>query len=163
MHFACRHRSSHNAVKLLRPQLLWHLRRVQPVRYYAASHEHGFDLPPGHQLEGSYTPSASPNPKAQNVAVLGGGIAGLATAFNLTNDLPDAKITIFEANDKPGGWVDSEHVDVEDGKVLFEWGPRSLRPDIMGNGLATLRLVCVVSHPASQTLSDMFIDTSVDK
>lgn len=148
MHFACRHRSSHNAVKLLRPQLLWHTNRLHSVRYYA-SHQPGFDLPPGHTLEGSYTPSLTPNPRAQNIAVLGGGIAGLASAFNLSNDLPDAKITIFEANDKPGGWVDSERVEVNDGKVLFEWGPRSLRPDLMGNGLATLRLVCPASLPTS--------------
>lgn len=79
--------------------------------------------------------------------MLGGGIAGLASAFNLSNDLPDAKITVFEANEKPGGWVDSERVEVNDGKVLFEWGPRSLRPDLMGNGLATLRLVCTASLP----------------
>lgn len=159
MHFACRYRSSHNAVKLLRPQFLWQISRVHPVRSYA-SHDPGFDLPPGHELQGSYTPSATPNPRAQNIAVLGGGIAGLSTAFNLTNDLPDAKVTIFEANDKPGGWVDSEHVEVNDGKVLFEWGPRSLRPDMLGNGLATLRLVCAVSV-CQKSLSDTLLDISI--
>lgn len=140
MRFACRYRGPLNAVKLPQPQPLWHVHHVRSIRPYA-THPAGFDLPAGHHLEGSYTPRPSPNGRAQNIAVLGGGISGLTTAFNLTKDIPEAKITVFEAQDQPGGWVESERVEVNDGSVLFEWGPRTLRPDVMGNGLATLRLV----------------------
>lgn len=150
-------------MKLLQPRYLWHINHVHSVRRYAT--HPGFDLPAGHHLEGSYTPSTTANPRAQNIAVLGGGISGLATAFNLSKDLPQAKITIFEANDQPGGWVDSERVEVNDGKVIFEWGPRSLRPDIMGNGLATLRLVRVMFFYTLICcgLPNAAIDTSVER
>ncbi|KAK5318749.1 oxygen-dependent protoporphyrinogen oxidase [Exophiala xenobiotica] len=92
-------------------------------------------------LLGSYIPNANPNPRARNIAVVGGGISGLATAFNLTKDFPNAKITVFEKKENLGGWIDSEQVEVEGGTVLFEWGPRTLRPDLTGNGIATLQLI----------------------
>lgn len=150
MHFACRNRGSLNAVKLLRPQYLWHVHHVRSIRPYA-THNAGFDLPAGHNIEASYKPREQPNARAQNIAVLGGGISGLATAFNLSRDIPEAKITVFEAQDQPGGWMDSERVEVNNGKVLFEWGPRSLRPDVRGNGLATLQLVsaAIFSSPVA--------------
>lgn len=149
MHLAWRNRGSLHAVKLLKPQSLWHARHVyvHSIRTYA-THPAGLDLPPGLEREGSYTPRSDPNPRAQNIAVLGGGISGLATAFNLSNDLPQAKITVFEARNQPGGWIDSEQVEVNDGSVLFEWGPRTLRPDVQGNGLATLQLVGAMTRPA---------------
>lgn len=68
-----------------------------------------------------------PNPKAKKVAVVGGGISGLAAAHSLTKELPDAKITLFEAKNKLGGWLSSELIPVDEGEVLFEWGPRTLR------------------------------------
>jgi len=144
MHLACRYGSSHNAVKLVQPRATaWLVIRrslsTTPSRL-AGGYYHNPDLvPPG--LLGSYTPNANPNPRAQNIAVIGGGISGLATAFNLTKDIPNAKITIFETKKRLGGWIDSEQVEVNDGSVVFEWGPRTLRPDLQGNGLATLALV----------------------
>ena len=87
-------------------------------------------------------PRQTPNPDAKDIAVLGGGITGLTTAYHLARALPDAKISIFERAGRLGGWVDSELIDVgPDESVLFEWGPRSLRPDMFGPGLATLQLV----------------------
>lgn len=68
-----------------------------------------------------------PNPHAREIAVLGGGLTGLSTAFKLSQELPDAKITIFEKSNRLGGWIDSEVVKVDDGEVLFEWGPRTFR------------------------------------
>ncbi|KAL6714629.1 oxygen-dependent protoporphyrinogen oxidase [Lecanora helva] len=78
--------------------------------------------------------------KITDVAVLGGGITGLATAFFLTRSLPAAKITLFEASPRLGGWLHSKQVDVGNGKVVFEQGPRNLRPSVP-NGLITLDLV----------------------
>lgn len=87
-------------------------------------------------------PRQTPNPDAKNIAILGGGITGLTTAYHLARTLPDAQISIFERAGRFGGWVDSELIDVgPDESVLFEWGPRSLRPDMNGPGIATLQLV----------------------
>lgn len=81
-----------------------------------------------------------------DVAVLGGGITGLASAYFLTQRLPDAKITLFESTARLGGWLHSKQFDVGNGKVLFEQGPRNLRPN-MPNGLVTLNLVgCVLQR-----------------
>lgn len=90
--------------------------------------------------------SPPPNPRAQNIAVLGGGITGLATAFDLSRAIPDAKIVIYEREKRLGGWLNSEHVQVPGGEVLFEWGPRSIRPDQTGAGAATISLVHQTSH-----------------
>ncbi|EXJ82649.1 protoporphyrinogen oxidase [Capronia epimyces CBS 606.96] len=85
---------------------------------------------------------ASANPNAKNVAVLGGGITGLAAAWNLQRSIPDVKITIYEKNQWLGGWVQSERIPVEGGHVLFEWGPRTLRPSLSNPaGVATVDLV----------------------
>ena len=40
-----------------------------------------------------------------------------------------------------GGWVDSEVIKVDNGEILFEWGPRTLRPALGDSGLATVDLV----------------------
>ena len=78
--------------------------------------------------------------KATDIAVLGGGITGLASAYYLSRLLPDAKITLFEASTRLGGWLHSRQVNVGNGKVVFEQGPRNLRPT-NPNGLVTLDLV----------------------
>ncbi|KIW58502.1 protoporphyrinogen oxidase, variant [Exophiala xenobiotica] len=83
----------------------------------------------------------TPNPNAKSIAVIGGGITGLATAYNLTQRIPDAKITIYEEKDRLGGWVDSEVIKVDNGEILFEWGPRTLRPALGDSGLATVDLL----------------------
>jgi oxygen-dependent protoporphyrinogen oxidase len=45
------------------------------------------------------------------VVIVGAGISGLATAFNLQERLPDADITVLEANTRPGGAVWTERKD----------------------------------------------------
>ena len=102
-------------------------------------------FPPNHGILASYEPrnGIHPNPDAEKIAILGGGITGLTAAYHLAQTLPKAKITIFEKSHRLGGWIDSERVQVNGGDVLFEWGPRSLRPDLSGAGLATLQLVCL--------------------
>ncbi|KPM43624.1 hypothetical protein AK830_g2913 [Neonectria ditissima] len=74
---------------------------------------------------------ASVAPEKAEVAVLGGGLTGLAAAYYLAKKLPPtAKITLYEASDRLGGWIRTERhpVDVggKKGTVLFERGPRSL-------------------------------------
>ncbi|EGR50591.1 uncharacterized protein TRIREDRAFT_57263, partial [Trichoderma reesei QM6a] len=66
-----------------------------------------------------------------NVAVLGGGLTGLTTAYYLAKWLPPtAKITLLEASDRLGGWIKTDRVPVKvggvEGVVSFERGPRSL-------------------------------------
>lgn len=84
--------------------------------------------------------STSKKTESPSIAVLGGGITGLASAYFLSKDLPNAKITLFEASSRLGGWLHSSSVDVGSGSVIFEQGPRNLRPT-MPNGLITLDLV----------------------
>ncbi|TVY40724.1 Protoporphyrinogen oxidase, partial [Lachnellula occidentalis] len=77
------------------------------------------------------------------IAVLGGGVTGLASAHYLARELPHAMITVYEASDRVGGWLRTTELGDEGGKVYFEQGPRTLRP---GNtfgcaGLTTLELI----------------------
>ena len=77
--------------------------------------------------------------KSHDIAILGGGITGLATAYFLTQQLPRAKVTIYESSDRIGGWLSSKRVPVKGGSVLFEGGARTLRP--AQNGVLAARLV----------------------
>ncbi|KAJ5322935.1 hypothetical protein N7452_011224 [Penicillium brevicompactum] len=61
------------------------------------------------------------------VAILGGGITGLTSAWQLSRDPRCESVTIFEKSNRLGGWIDSERVPVNGGEVLFEYGPRTLR------------------------------------
>lgn len=91
----------------------------------------------------SSTSAAAPTPHSHDIAVLGGGITGLATAYFLTQQLPRAKVTVYEAGERIGGWLSSKRVEVEGGNVLFEAGPRTLRP--AGNGVLAIKLVSLSS------------------
>lgn len=138
MHLVVRYGNLRNAVNLS----IFSLGRCSSSRYFSSTTSINQSLSPADiSLSGSYNPRPQPNPQAKNIAVLGGGITGLTTAFNLTQDIPDAKITIYERQENLGGWINSELVGVDDGEVLFEWGPRTLRPDLNGSGRATLQLV----------------------
>lgn len=53
------------------------------------------------------------------IAVVGGGITGLAAAYELRDD---ADVTIFEATDRLGGMVFTDELD----GLQIEWGPDSL-------------------------------------
>lgn len=75
-----------------------------------------------------------------SIAVLGGGVSGLASAHYLTRELPHAKITIYEESDRLGGWLNSRQVNVKQGDIVFEQGPRSLRPNTPAS-LVTLDMV----------------------
>ncbi|KAH9807328.1 Protoporphyrinogen oxidase, partial [Teratosphaeria destructans] len=79
-----------------------------------------------------YESSAPDRAPSKDVAILGGGITGLASAYFLTRQLPRTKITIYEASDRIGGWLKSTRVPVKHGNVLFEAGPRTLRTSANG-------------------------------
>jgi oxygen-dependent protoporphyrinogen oxidase len=55
------------------------------------------------------------------VAVVGGGVAGLATAYRLTVDEPDVDVTLLEASDRVGGKLRS----IEVGDLVLEAGADS--------------------------------------
>ena len=57
------------------------------------------------------------------IAVLGGGISGLSTAYFLNKQFPKAQIQIIESSHW-GGWIKS----VKRKDTIFETGPRTLRP-----------------------------------
>lgn len=61
---------------------------------------------------------------SQRVAVLGGGISGLAAAWNLARRRPNFEVLLLEHSERLGGWMRSHRT--EEGAV-FELGPRSLR------------------------------------
>ncbi|KAL6810891.1 hypothetical protein GGI42DRAFT_201122 [Trichoderma sp. SZMC 28013] len=70
-------------------------------------------------------------PDDASVAVLGGGLTGLTTAYYLAKWLPaTTKITLLEGGDRLGGWIRTDKVPVKvggvEGVVNFERGPRSL-------------------------------------
>lgn len=81
-----------------------------------------------------------------HIAVLGGGISGLSTAWYLARTAPsNVKITLIEGTKRTGGWLHSDRVaDPQHpngkGSVLLERGPRSLRPQGI-SGLNTLEMV----------------------
>lgn len=82
----------------------------------------------------------------RDIGIIGSGITGLASAYWLTKKYPEAKITIYEGSPRIGGWINSRMFDVDDGKVLFESGARTLRPG--GNGQLAQSLVRLRSWTA---------------
>lgn len=59
----------------------------------------------------------------QKIAVLGGGISGLSTAYYAAKKFPQAKITLYEKEAKIGGALQS----IEHNNFVYDLGPRSLK------------------------------------
>lgn len=53
---------------------------------------------------------------SQKIAIIGGGLSGLATAFYLQRDLPDSEITLLESSDRLGGVITTETVETNLGQ-----------------------------------------------
>lgn len=77
----------------------------------------------------------------KNIAVIGGGITGLTTAYYISQQLPKAQITLFERSPRLGGWMRTEKVSVGEETVIFEQGPRTIRPSPLPQAMVTLELV----------------------
>lgn len=88
---------------------------------------------------------------SSSVAILGGGISGLSSAYYLSKSSPKTKILLIEGSKRLGGWIRSQRVPPgnhvsfntssdETDNVLFEAGPRSLRP-VGPGGAAILSMV----------------------
>ena len=58
----------------------------------------------------------------RSVAVVGGGISGLATAYRLTELRPDWRVVVLESADQPGGVIQTEQM----GECTLELGPDSM-------------------------------------
>jgi oxygen-dependent protoporphyrinogen oxidase len=55
--------------------------------------------------------------------IIGGGIAGLSAAYYATKKLPNAEITLIEADSRWGGKISTERVDFDGGRFIVEGGP----------------------------------------
>ena len=77
---------------------------------------------------------------ADDWRLIGGGITGLSAAWYLSKLAPTVPITLYEKSGRLGGWLNSKRVEYNGGSVLFEQGPRTLRPWSVA-GLVTLDMV----------------------
>ncbi|MEO6413413.1 MAG: protoporphyrinogen oxidase [Pedococcus sp.] len=85
------------------------------------------------------------------IIVVGGGIAGLASAWELSHALPDATITVLDAADRPGGKLRREPV----AGVALDVGAESMlarRPEALAL-MSELGLDDQVVHPATTSAS----------
>jgi protoporphyrinogen oxidase len=69
---------------------------------------------------------------SRTVGIIGGGIAGLASAYYLArratlNGLPRLRIVLLERSSRFGGWIQSNQLGSAYDSHLFELGPRTLR------------------------------------
>ncbi|KAH7928616.1 Protoporphyrinogen oxidase [Leucogyrophana mollusca] len=82
-----------------------------------------------------------------SIAVLGGGLTGLSSAFHLSRRFPEAQIIVLNKQTRFGGWVRSDRVQLNgsgetESSVLLEAGPRTLRP----NSKPVLELASIVAE-----------------
>jgi len=87
--------------------------------------------------------------KPLSVGIVGGGICGLSAAYELARIFKKDNqwtsrplhITIYEANDKLGGWMNTRKVPIDnDGHYIrLEMGPRTLTAGV--KSIHTLRMV----------------------
>ena len=61
-----------------------------------------------------------------DVAVVGGGIAGLTVAWRLRQQRPETTLAVLEADARPGGKVRTEIVEHDAGRFLIEHGADSM-------------------------------------
>ncbi|RGB30123.1 hypothetical protein C1646_656478 [Rhizophagus diaphanus] len=72
--------------------------------------------------------------RPNNFVILGGGISGLSAAWYLSRYASSTtKILVLEGSNRFGGWIKSKRVGQH--KILFEQGPRTLRPNGIGGSV----------------------------
>ncbi|OCF34274.1 protoporphyrinogen oxidase [Kwoniella heveanensis BCC8398] len=117
----------------------------------------------------------------RRIAVLGGGLSGLTTAYHLTRLLPTSKITLLDSASRVGGWIDSSIREIgfrdaegviREGTVTTESGPRSIRPKGSKGAPGMLRLlrdldmldsIIPVTHHHPSAKNRFLLDTSSNK
>uniref|UniRef100_A0A8V5H1K3 Uncharacterized protein n=1 Tax=Melopsittacus undulatus TaxID=13146 RepID=A0A8V5H1K3_MELUD len=87
---------------------------------------------------------------APTVAVVGGGISGLAACYHLSRGPRPPKVLLLEAGARLGGWLQSTRA--ADGAV-FEHGPRGIRPGGAA-GADTLHMVMLGGAWFEQSFGD---------
>uniref|UniRef100_A0A8C3UWN6 Protoporphyrinogen oxidase n=1 Tax=Catharus ustulatus TaxID=91951 RepID=A0A8C3UWN6_CATUS len=86
----------------------------------------------------------------RTVAVVGGGISGLAACYHLVRAPRPPKVLLLEASGRFGGWLQSSRT--PEGAV-FEHGPRGVRPAGTA-GAETLHMVMLGGAWFQQSLGD---------
>ncbi|KAH8198627.1 hypothetical protein TruAng_007217 [Truncatella angustata] len=85
----------------------------------------------------------------RQIAVLGGGLTGLTAAHYLARHATNAHITLYEGDDRLGGWIDGKRVRVSGGdgeEVLMQRGARMLRSGATSNKYEDLVFYDVVAN-----------------
>ncbi|SCU80177.1 LADA_0B05490g1_1 [Lachancea dasiensis] len=104
-----------------------------------------------------------------HVAVVGAGVGGLTFAYFLSKLRSDVKITIIDAAERTGGWINSAVLDrgIDNTAVVLEKGPRTLRGKSEGTTLIvdTLRTLnhsdsVYYIEPDSDANRKFLLDTS---
>ena len=57
------------------------------------------------------------------IVIIGGGIAGLSAAYYAKKKVPDARITLLEADSHWGGKITTDRAALDDGQFIIEGGP----------------------------------------
>ncbi|KAH8675564.1 hypothetical protein BX600DRAFT_452985 [Xylariales sp. PMI_506] len=143
-HNAVKHQSQAIAPKLSAVGAAAYLRPLYPpqlqrraaclylggCRGYATTRSAGSRSPAARSAVPTSRHVSPPPQNKRQIAVLGGGITGLTATHYLARHAPDAHITLYEATDRLGGWIDGKYTKTgEDGlEVLMQRGPRMLRP-----------------------------------
>ncbi|KAJ2162151.1 oxygen-dependent protoporphyrinogen oxidase [Coemansia sp. RSA 552] len=79
---------------------------------------------------------------SQSIAVLGGGITGLSTAWYLTQRLPPTVgVKLIEGSERLGGWMRTDRRRAGGVEFIAERGPRTLRTGQSREAAAVLELV----------------------
>ena len=99
----------------------------------------------------------------QRIAIVGGGITGLSAAYFLSNALPRAKIVLYEASPRFGGWINSSRVPVNGGHVVFERGPHTLRPSSGPRDDLVLQLVQIFNSGTTTALTNSDCEAGFDR
>jgi len=60
------------------------------------------------------------------IAIIGGGVAGLATAFEILERAPNTRVRVYEAADRVGGNIRTDRVD----GYTVEWGPNGFLDNV---------------------------------
>jgi hypothetical protein len=143
--------------KLRSPHAAMRLRRHVPLLQSTLKHASTLQFTPSLCVRCRRCASSKAYP--ENIAVLGGGVSGLASAYFVSKEFPKSKITVYESGKAAGGWIQSPRTEVPGGNVLFEYGPRTLRPGV--NCMPTAQLVRLIDLRTTSKLMCYRYKTSV--